>query len=168
MYLCKRLCKKILIFNAPMTIKAKQKSPDCGLLSLTMLTCIKFEKRFEYLRKTTEFWVYATTYKCLSCYFMKQGYLASQKTLIQSVPFPDPISVQLLYIVCKGKILIMGECLWGGRRARARWESPTRQMSFIKLNSIFMWLNILSLQWSVKQIWWNSEHFMYIMMLSWT
>ena len=46
------LMQKITIFNALMTIKAYKKSPDCGLLSLT---CIQFEKRFEYLRKTTEF-----------------------------------------------------------------------------------------------------------------
>ena len=25
-------------------------------------------------------------------------------------PFPDPLSIPLLYIVCEGKILIMGEC----------------------------------------------------------
>ena len=60
--------------------------------------------------KTTEFWVYATTYKGLSCYFYKaENILASQKTLIQSVPFLIPLSIPLLYIVCEGKkILIMG------------------------------------------------------------
>ena len=67
------------------------------------MLAIEFEKRFEYLRKTTEFWVYATTYKGLSCYFSKQRYLASQKTLIQSVPFLIPLSIPLLYIVCEGK-----------------------------------------------------------------
>ena len=54
-------------------------------------------------KKTTEFWVYATIYKGLSCYFMKQRYLASQKTLIQSVPFLIPLSIPLLFIVCEGK-----------------------------------------------------------------
>ena len=53
--------------------------------------------------KTTEFWVYATTYKGLSCYLKKQRYLASQKTLIKSVPFLIPLSIPLLYIVCEGK-----------------------------------------------------------------
>ena len=126
--------------------KSKRKSFDCGLLSLT---CIQFEKRFEYLRKTTEFWVYATTYmKGLSCYFMKQRYLAYQKTLIQSVSFLIPLSIPLLYTVCEGKILLMGECLWGGRESKVR--EPERQMGLIKCNIIFMWY--LSLQWSVKQM----------------
>ena len=52
--------------------------------------CIQFEKLFEYLRKTTEFWVYATTHKGLSCYFTKQRYLASQKNINSIGPFSDP------------------------------------------------------------------------------
>ena len=99
------LIQKITIFNALMTIKAKKKSLDCGLLSLT---CIQFEKWFEYLRKTTEFRVYATTYKGLSCYFMKQRHLASQKTFIQLVPFMILLSIPLLYIVCEGKNIDTG------------------------------------------------------------
>ena len=106
--------------------KSKRKSSDCGLLSLT---CIQFEKRFEYLRKTTEFWVYATTYtKGLSCYFMKQRYLAYQKT---SVSFLIPLSIPLLYTVCEGKILLMGECLWGG--GRARWESQKDRRAWLNV-----------------------------------
>ena len=136
------------------------------LWQLLSLTCIQFEMRFEYLIKTTEFWVYATTYKGLSCYFMKQRYLASQRTLIQSVLFLITISIPLLYIVCEGKnIDNVGVPVRG-------WESkvrePKRRLSLIKWNIILMWLNILSLQWSVKQIWWNSEHSMYIMMHCWT
>ena len=150
--------QKLTIFNA--LIKAKKKSPDCGLLSLT---CIQFEKWFEYLRKTTEFWVYATTYKGLSCYFMKQRYLASQKTLIQSVPFLIPLSIPLLYV--KGKNIDNGGMPVRGEGEQA--ERAKRQMSLKKLNIIFMWLNILSLQPCVKQIWWNSEHSMYIMMHNW-
>ena len=56
-------------------------------------------------------------------------------------------------------------CEGWGRRVR----ELKRQMGLIKWNIIFMWLNmILLLQWSVKQIWWNSEHSMYNLMHSWT
>ena len=125
------LVQKVTIFSALMTIKAKKKSPDCSLLSLT---CIKFEKRFEYPRKTTEFWVYATTYKGLSCYFMKQIYLASQKTLIQSVHFLIPLSIPLLYIVNEGKnIDNRGVPVRGLGGGRARWGSQK--------DIIWAWLN---------------------------
>ena len=80
------------------------------------MACIQFEKWFEYLRKTTEFRVYATTYKGLSCYFMKQRHLASQKIFIQLVPFLILLSIPLLYIVCEENIDNGGVFVRGGEQ----------------------------------------------------
>ena len=84
--------------------------------------------------KTTEFWVHATTYKGLSCYFMKQRYLASQKTLIQSVPFLIPQSFPLLYVLFEGKntdnggVLVRGE----GRARGEQGESQKDRWAWLK------------------------------------
>ena len=121
--------QKITIFNAPMTIKAKKKSLDYGLLSLT---CIQFERRFEYLRKTTDFWVYATTYKGLSCYIMKQKYLAFQKNY-----FNRSLSSSLFLfhsIVYEGKVPDNGGVPVRGFNKE---REPKRQMRLIKMEQYF-------------------------------
>ena len=97
--------------------------------------------------------------------FYEAEILSFSKNINSIGPFPDPpIYYCILYV--KEKILTMGSAREGwGRRVR----ELKRQMGLIKWNIIFMWLNmILLLQWSVKQIWWNSEHSMYNLMHSWT
>ena len=81
--------QKITIFNALMTVKAKKKCPDCGLLSLT---CTQFEKRFEYLRKNDGILSLRYNVQRSIMLFYEAEIFSFSKTLIQSLIglFPDP------------------------------------------------------------------------------
>ena len=70
------------------------------------------------------------------CYFMKQRYLASQRTLIQSALFLITISIPLLYIVCEGKNIDNVGVSVRGRESKVR--EPKRQLSLIKWKIILM------------------------------
>ena len=100
----------------------------------------------------------------------RDRYLASQKNINSIGPFNFliPLSIPLLYIVCEGKNIDNGGVPVRGEGEQGERAKKTDGLDQMK--PLFMWLNILSLQWSVKQISWNStsEHSMYIMMHSWT
>ena len=70
-----------------MTIKAKKKSPDCGLLSLT---CIQFEKRFWVPQKND--WILSLRYNLQKSImlFYEAEIFSFSKNIDSIGPFRDP------------------------------------------------------------------------------
>ena len=101
-----------------MTIKAKKKSLDCGLLSLT---CIQFEKWFEYLRKND--WILSLRYNLQRSImlFYEAEIFSFSKNVYSIGPFPDPpIYSTIAYCMWRKNIDIGGVSVRGEQGERAK------------------------------------------------